>query len=491
MVTTTVTVDKLMAAISNAGNYDTIECIGGGMALVDGGVQPWKAQGLTINAYGATLRRVMHAQAYVVDEQRIAAMSILQIPGGSYASLTPQDKARVDAYIQANRNMDYSGVTTAANQFLATLKPITELWRNANPVTAGEITYNGKSYLLPIHWTAIYGDILTPRVGVWNTTINGITLENAKIFNNAAAVHGTGGSVWLQDSTMRDCDNGARANAAGLAKNANGDLFYDYPPTRFTAYCRIVGKNNLYDGCGSNGIAHAFYHGGVLYTIEFGSTAINMNAGNAYKFVSGVQLAFGCKVIDKGNTFAGVLEPGDFDSGYAGVFNCEFEKWTAGTGNTGEVILMRNGRQPVAPWFENALCVRGCTLTYGLNHQAWFIRALEEPAFNYGWSSAPYSMKPTPIRTRIRDNVFICPPGYPVGKTPILIGTGPSDVGNNQLNTTNDPVPDVRVSLPNDDFNQSTWRQWVSDALSVQDPGTAPWLSRVTAMPLYPPGVTV
>jgi hypothetical protein len=483
VTTTAVTVDKLLAAIHNAKNGDTIECVGGGMALIDGGVQPYGAQNLTIHAYGATLRHVLHAIAYDEDEKRIAAIDALGIPVQSYSQLNAQDKTHVDQYLKQNPGLDYSGVKDAAKMFLATLPPITELWRNTNPARVGEIGYHGKSYLLPIEWTAGNGDILAPKVGVWNTSIYGIMLENAKTFYNSAAVHGTGGGMWLQDATIIDGDNGRRGNAKGLVPSPTGDWFYEYPPTRFVPYGALIGKNNTYDGCGYGGISHGDYIGHVLYAIEFGSTAIHMNGGNAFKFVNGVMAAINCTAIDKGNTFDGVLEPGDTDAGAAYFLNNNFEKWTAGTGNYGSVIQHRNGRTPIASWFENAVVARGNRLTYGLNHQAWFIRANEEPAFVYGWPG-----KPTPIRTLIRDNVFICPPGYPVGKTPILSGTGGSDVGNNVLITTNDPVPDTRISLPNYDFTPSTWRQWMSDAISAQDPKSAAWLAKLTAMPLYPPG---
>lgn len=472
-------------------NGDTVNVAPGTLLWDTRKGQPPLLQALNLSCYGpgVTFRAVSWAYTNKVDLQHIVVMNAQGLSGDWLALSAAQQNAIAD--IIAKTPPDLTAITPIANACIKSFPDIRDSrLKDANPPSQGQITYNGKTYALPVRWTSgVSKGLFTVKIGMWGSYFRGFKFQNTSGGDgNGAGIRGQGNDLWWEDCTFEDCQDGVLANSPMGVMNPNGLWYADDPPTRFDPYGFAVGKNNTYSGCGSGGLAHSRYAGHSICSIEYGSKSDFANAGNVLKFVGGAMFAIACDVEDDG-TGQGELEPGDFNSGYMAAYNSTFVKASAGTGNYGECVFFRNNRNPLAPFMENAGIMRGCVAKYMLKHSAWWVRAQESPTFNTGgnptWPGAP-----TPIRVIVRDNVFIAPAGYPVAKPPIGLPAS-ADVGNNVFLLPGDPIPDTRISLPNYELTRTSLKQYVADLLSL-DPGIKPGLSSALgALPTYPSGVTV
>jgi hypothetical protein len=450
------------------------------------------ASNVSLYLDGVILRPVLNPYVFKADIKNIVGMNALGF-SGAFVDLTSSQKKAVATYLSTH-TVDTTAATAFVNTFLATLSPIKDARMfDANPQRTGSITYNGLNYLIPVHWHSnVPKGIVTVKTDVRGTYIHGGTYQNARMEGssyNAAGIRTQQGSdLWVEAAIFQDCEDGVLAGHAYIA-NPAGDWYHEQPPTRLDMYGFNVDKDCIYDNCGAIGKSHGFYGGNALVNLSVRPKSVRARGGHYRKFHGGLQVCIGGDFEDATDSI-GVQQCIDMTSGPGLVINNRIVKATDG-GNPGPPVLMRNGREPIPDWFENALIVKGNDITYSLNHVSAFVQALNEAQYsdNNGdgirWPGVPKN-----IRTVVDGNIFRCPGGYPVAKTPVLAPPG-STIGNNPIIGLNDSAPDVKVPLPNYAFTRASKNEDLADMLFKAYPDSQAWAPKLLASPTYPAGTII
>lgn len=474
------------AAIANAKAGDTIAMVPEpGTLLLTKALPQLNAPNVTLMLDGLIARMKLKPTVYGTDIMHIAAMNQLGF-SGTYPALAVDQKSAVDKLI-AGKTVDPTAARSVVNAFLATLSPITERMWDAQPQRIEEITLNGLTYRIGIHWgSGLSKGILTVKEGVFGTYVEGATWENARMEGsnyNASGIRSQGGSLTRVRNKFRDCEDGVLASMPQGIPNPNGEWCAKYP-TRLDMYGFNLDVDCEYDNCGGGGLAHGEYNGASLFNVSVGAHIIRANAGHGIKLDFGLQLVLGALIEDP-NDSGGYVQCIDLNCGPSYVINSDIKKASMGTGNYNAPILIRNDRDPIADWLETSLLVMGNTITFDLPKPSSFVKALNEPKFANGWPGVPRPIN----KVVVQGNVFRCPAGALVAKTQVVAPPG-AIIKDNVIIGMTDVVPDKRVPLPNYDWSPANLKSNVADVVSKVDPD-ATWTEKLLAMPLEPNGSVV
>jgi hypothetical protein len=476
-------------AILNAKDGDSFAPASPGTLLLDNPLPVLAAQGVSLYLDGLLFRMALSPAVYAAAKVRIAAMSALGF-SGAYTDLDrTQQKAVTDAIAVAKiagAPIDTGAVDAMVDAFLATLAPIRDSRLfDAKPIRTGQINYNGKPYTFDVHWQSKVGKgILTVKTGVWGTYVAGAIFENGRMEGesyNAAGIRTQGTDLFMERCTFRDCEAGWLGGRMGIS-NLAGDWFSEDPAAgKFDIYGFGIDVDCEYDNCGAaGGLAHGHYVNETLFDLSIRAHVVRSNGGHGLKFHGGLQLALEANIEDPADGTSAMEQAIDMTSGPGYVINCSIAKATSV--NTGAPVMMRNGRDPIPGWFENAMIVRGNVITNSLLVSTSFVNVMNEAAFKNAYMGVP-----RPIRAVIDGNVLRG--GAKIMNTPIL---APADafIGSNPIIGMNDPVVQTKVPLPNYDWSRTSWKSDLADVLAHVDPGRD-WEAKLFASPTYPPGITV
>jgi len=490
-------------AITHSATSKTIE-IGPGTLIVDHKSLPNIAHhDQKFVGYGVTVRAVQYPGYVDVEMLELSVMAILGLPGdGGYYALDKTQQATVQSYIKTH-TVDVSAMTLAVQKYIAdNLKPIIDTTTfEAKPPKSAQVTVNGKPYLFSLKWRAsVSKGLFTIQKDFWGSRFYGFRFQNARMdgsSNNAAGIRAQNTDALAADCSFESCEMGLLAGIQGIA-GPTGIWYPEVPNSPLVSlYGFVMDVNCTYDWCGSplSGDAHPVYGGETLFDISVGAKSIRSNGGHFRKMDGGEQWMLDGILQDDGSD-DGVEQCWDATSGACGLVNNVMLKISAGGGNFGPTVLVRNNRQPIPPKEENTAIIVGNDLTWAPRQNPkhgcpGVVQVLEAPTFkvekstNTSWPGVP-----RPIRTSIRNNILRCVAGAPAGQHGgISAPVGYENVNNVVLGLT-DVGPNVKVPLTLDPWTRANLiKNWAA-LVSAVDPAAAARVAWKESLPLYPTGIS-